>query len=117
VPSFFPPITSSALTKSNLYLANSLAYVVSDPDLHRLLAFHVPKLVSVSHWLDRTKESAQARVTCIHFVRKPVYLGEELLVCRPTPKLEDHCLSAVRDCLFNIFAATLYTGAVPPFAT
>jgi hypothetical protein len=28
---------------------------------------------------------------------------------RPTPKLEDHSLSAVRDCLFNIFAATLRT--------
>jgi hypothetical protein len=29
-----------------------------------------------------------------------------LLAPRPTPKLEDHPLSAVRDCLFNIFAAT-----------
>jgi hypothetical protein len=28
---------------------------------------------------------------------------------RPTPKLEDHPLSAVRDCLFSIFAATLCT--------
>jgi hypothetical protein len=26
------------------------------------------------------------------------------------PKLEDHPLSAVRNCLFNIFAATLHTG-------
>jgi hypothetical protein len=26
----------------------------------------------------------------------------------PTPKLEDHPLSAVRDCLFNIFAAALH---------
>jgi hypothetical protein len=29
-----------------------------------------------------------------------------LLAPRPTPKLEDHPLSAVRDCLFIIFAAT-----------
>jgi hypothetical protein len=29
---------------------------------------------------------------------------------RPNPKLEDHPLSAVSDCLFNIFAATLHTG-------
>ena len=35
---------------------------------------------------------------------------EELLAPRPTPKLEDHSLSAVRDCLFNIFAATLNIG-------
>jgi hypothetical protein len=30
-----------------------------------------------------------------------------LLAPRTTPKLEDHTLSAVRDCLFSIFAATL----------
>jgi len=36
--------------------------------------------------------------------------GEALLVPRPTPKLEDHPLSAVRDCLFNLFAATLHNG-------
>jgi len=29
-----------------------------------------------------------------------------LLAPRPTPKLEDHPLSAVRDYLFNTFAAT-----------
>ena len=36
--------------------------------------------------------------------------GEVLSAPRPTPKLEDHLLSAVRDCLFNIFAATLHFG-------
>jgi hypothetical protein len=36
--------------------------------------------------------------------------GEALLALRPNPKLEDHPLSAVRDCLFNIFAATLHIG-------
>jgi hypothetical protein len=36
-----------------------------------------------------------------------MFHGEELLASRPTPKLKDHPLSAVRDCLFNIFAATL----------
>ena len=38
------------------------------------------------------------------------FYGEELLAPRPTPKLEDHPLSAVCDCLFNTFAATLHTG-------
>jgi hypothetical protein len=37
-----------------------------------------------------------------------IFYGEELLAPRPTLKLEDHPLSAVRDCLFNIFAATLH---------
>ena len=35
---------------------------------------------------------------------------EGLLAPRPTPKLEDHPLSAVHDCLFNLFAATLHKG-------
>ena len=38
------------------------------------------------------------------------FYGEELLAPRPIPKLEDHPLSAVRDCLFDIFAATLHIG-------
>jgi len=33
-----------------------------------------------------------------------------LLAPRPTPKLEDHPSSALRDCLFNLFAATLLIG-------
>jgi len=38
------------------------------------------------------------------------FYGEKLLAPRPNPKLEGHPLSAVRDCLFNIFTATLHTG-------
>jgi hypothetical protein len=40
---------------------------------------------------------------CIEFRNMVIFYGEELLAPRPTPKLEDHPLSAVRDC---IFAAT-----------
>jgi len=38
--------------------------------------------------------------------------GEALLAPRPTPKLEDHPSSAVRDYLFNLFAATLRIGGL-----
>jgi len=38
------------------------------------------------------------------------FYGEELLAPRPTLKLEEYPLSAVRDCLFNIFADTLHLG-------
>jgi hypothetical protein len=38
------------------------------------------------------------------------FYGEELLAPRPTTTLEDNHMSAVRDCLFNIFAATLHIG-------
>jgi hypothetical protein len=43
------------------------------------------------------------------FHNKIQFYGEELAP-RPTPKQEDHPLSVVRDCLFNIFATTLRTG-------
>jgi hypothetical protein len=39
-----------------------------------------------------------------------LFYGEELLAPRPTPKLEDHPLSAVRHCLFNMFAVILHSG-------
>jgi len=34
------------------------------------------------------------------------FYGEELLALRPTRELENYSLSAVRDCFFNIFAAS-----------
>ena len=39
-----------------------------------------------------------------------MFYREGLLAPRPTPKLEDHPLSAVHDFLFNLFAATLHKG-------
>ena len=38
------------------------------------------------------------------------FYGEELLTPRPTPKLENPPLSAVRNCLFSILAVILNTG-------
>ena len=38
------------------------------------------------------------------------FYGEVFLAPRPTPKLEDNTLSAVRDYLVRIFAATLHIG-------
>jgi hypothetical protein len=38
------------------------------------------------------------------------FYSDEFLAPRPTPKLEYHPLSAVHNCLFNIFAATLHIG-------
>jgi hypothetical protein len=45
---------------------------------------------------------------CEMFRNMVIFYGEELLAPRPTPKLEDHPLLAVLDCLFNVFAATLH---------
>ena len=46
---------------------------------------------------------------CDCFLTKFAY-REGLLALRPNPKLEDHPSSAVRDCLLNLFAATLLIG-------
>ena len=47
----------------------------------------------------------------IYPIRNEVSLyREELLAFRPTPKLEDYPLSAVRDYLFNTFTATFHIG-------
>jgi len=45
---------------------------------------------------------------CVPFRNKLVSYGEQLLDPRPTPKLEGYPLSAIHDCLFYIFAATLH---------
>jgi hypothetical protein len=45
---------------------------------------------------------------CDVFRKMVIFYGEVLLAPLPTPKLEGHPLSAVRDCLFNVFAATLH---------
>jgi len=48
------------------------------------------------------------------FRNKASFYGEELLASCPDPKMENHPLSIVRDCLFNIFIVTFH---VPPSAT
>jgi len=67
-------------------------------------------MCSIFHCLGLTKGSAQAQGTCSCFVTKQRFYGEEFLALRPTPKLEDHPLSAVLDCSFYIFACTVRIG-------
>jgi hypothetical protein len=50
----------------------------------------------------------------MNFRNRLIFYGDELLAPRPTSKLEDHPFSAVRDCLFNIFAATLHIWRPSP---
>jgi hypothetical protein len=52
--------------------------------------------------------SPGSRLVCM-FHDYDSFYDEELSAPRPTLKLEDHPLSAVRDYLFNTFAATLHT--------
>jgi hypothetical protein len=63
---------------------------------------------------------SQEPATCAvyHFVTCLLFYVGELLADHPVPKLEGHCLSAARDCLFSIFAVTLHIWRhSPPSAT
>jgi hypothetical protein len=96
-------------TKSNLYFDITFATVGSDPVLYRLFAFHVTNLIPIFFSFGRlSKESVQVRGPLWHFVTSLFVYGEELVAPSPTPQLEDHPLPGVRDCFFNIFAATLH---------
>ena len=74
--------------------------------LSQLHPVHAPTShLSIFRSFGRTKVPPQVWGSYKYFVTDTFY-GEQLLAPRPTPKLEDHLLSAVRDCLFNIFVAT-----------
>jgi hypothetical protein len=62
---------------------------------------------------------ARSRI-CVAFLKNLIFFFycDDVLAPCPTPKLEDHPLSAVRDCLFNMFPATLHIWRPsPPSAT
>jgi hypothetical protein len=64
------------------------------------------------------KSPKQVRGLLRHFVTNLFFYCEELLAPRSTPQLENHPLSAVRECLFNIFVATFHIWRPsPPSAT
>ena len=54
-------LTSCTSTKSNLYLANSLAAAVSEPALYRLLTFHVPNKMSLFQLRDTSSRNSPTR--------------------------------------------------------
>jgi hypothetical protein len=62
--------------------------------------------MSIFHCSGRTKDQVRDPSLCFCYYAR--FYGEDLLAPHPTAKLEDHPLLAVRDSLFNIFAATLH---------
>ena len=64
----------------------------------------------IFHSLGCTKGSVQARSKCIRFVTRPFFFLRRVVRTSPNPQLQDHSLSAVRYCLFNILATTLHIG-------
>ena len=76
------------------------------------------KIINMKFFLASSRKSSNfAGSSHRTFCNMICFYGEELLAPRPIPKLEDHPLSAVHDCIFNIFTATPILEAVPPSAT
>ena len=63
--------------------------------------------MSIFRCLGNTKY--QSKSEAFYIASKVIrFYGDELLATHPNPKLEDHPLSGVHNCSFNIFAATLH---------
>ena len=116
-----PPLfhlTSCTPTKSNLYLANSLAAAVNEPALYRLLTFKVPNLVSLFRCLCRTKLSVRVRgFVCEYFLTKYVLTGRSCYYLAKPPSWR------TTPCRLSATAYSIYSQlpsiseAVPPSAT
>jgi hypothetical protein len=91
----------SETLKINLIFQTSPLFTIRT--LYRPLTFHVPYLMPIFPSLGICPILRSSVTNC----RKLICYGEEL-VPYSTTKLEDHPLSAVHDCLFNTFAATLH---------
>jgi hypothetical protein len=105
-----PPLshlTSCTPTKSNFYLANSLAAALREPDLYRLLK----NIMSLFHCFGHTKLSVQVQgFLCEHFITRYVFSVRSCKHFVQPPKLGDYPMSDVPNCLFNIFAAAFHIG-------
>ena len=91
----------------NMYSYINHNYVCVWQYMHTPLKLALPYI----RYSDRTTVSIQALRQVFIFRNKIRFCGEELSTPCPTPKLEDHPLSDVRNCLFShIFVATLHIG-------
>ena len=75
---------------------------------YRLLTFQLPNLMSPLLWSYQRISPGPRQLFIVRTYAS--FYGVELLAPRPKPKMEYRSLSAVRDFLFNIFAATLHIG-------
>jgi hypothetical protein len=88
----------------------------NEGDDHISFTLQIPELALWSRVLQlATPCSQQSALSCVTFHNMLVFTVGSLLALRPTHKLQDHPLSALRDCLFSVLAATLHIwGPSPP---
>jgi len=97
------PPSSSKTNAVRTYLLTHSLTPWSRVLLEKLTGFHLVKKFPAFY-------GTQKFITPINWLCSNMipFYGEELLASRPNPKLENHPLSDVRYCLFNIYAATLH---------
>jgi len=110
--------TSCIPNKSYLYVGNSLSNVLSVPDQSKLLIFHVPKFMSISHCLCRSKIYYEILGLSVLFLKLLCFYSQEFLSAPPTTNLQYHTLADIYNCLFSILVSTLHMcKSSPPSAT
>ena len=81
-------------------------HLIQAPNIPTTEVSHVPFSLLLSYQSISTRPGLSLWM----LRKKKHFWSEELLATRPILKLEAHPFSAVCDCLFNIFAATLHIG-------
>lgn len=106
-------LTSCTPYTSNLHFVCPPATVFSERGLQRLQIFQFPNLTTAFSFLSCSKPSTRIYET----FRNILFSYNELLLAFRLTKLEDHPLSAVRDCLFSLVTATLRIWWPSPTST
>jgi len=96
----------SSSWEANRFSANQeIPRIVWNPNVHYRIHKRPPPVRILRHLDPYQSIILGPRLSMPAFRNIIRFDGEKLLAPRSTPKLEDHHLSAVRDWLFNIFAA------------
>ena len=114
---FYPYISTPGFPKLSLFLRFPHQKPVNAPHFHHTCYMPRPSHSRFYHSNNKLSLfrlhqniSPGPKLTVGMFRNRIRFYGEQLLAPRPSTKLEDRLLSAVRVCLFNTFESTLHIG-------